>query len=104
MPRTPILVVVMLTVRFDRTTLFTYADVSSKGPIPNLNPSWRPASLGPNDQPKASDIMTAIANNQLPNPLVTINKENGLVYVFSSREQHFPASAYDFTGSSLDVI
>jgi hypothetical protein len=58
-------------------------NVSSKGPIPDPNPGWRPAGLGPRDKPKASDIMTAIANNQLPNPLVTINKENGLVYVFS---------------------
>jgi hypothetical protein len=53
-----------------------------KGPIPNNNPGWRPAGLAARAKPKAADIERSINNGEVPNPMVSLNKENGLVYVF----------------------
>ncbi|KAJ5151266.1 uncharacterized protein N7482_010518 [Penicillium canariense] len=56
------------------------------GPIPNNNPGWLPLAVidrvlqsGRVSLIKASDITDGLARNPPANPLVTLNKENGLV-------------------------
>lgn len=77
--------------QYNQTLFIFVLTIALSGPIPNNNRGWMPMPVANRvletrrpTRVSAADIAEGLLKNPPPNPMVTLNKENGLVYVNST--------------------